>query len=70
MQIKIDIKNRDFTTTKGGDRLIKFIKNKYEELFYIAKNNNDNNQINKVLAQMQILDSIILTMKEGEDNAE
>ncbi len=59
--------NSDLLNTKGGKRLIEFIKAKYKECFYVAKNNEDKEKRLKALDTMAFLDILISTIKE-EDN--
>ncbi|EIK1977733.1 hypothetical protein Q6793_001890, partial [Campylobacter jejuni] len=52
---------------KGGKKLIDFIKAKYSECFYIAKNNDEKELRLKALDTMAFLDIIINKIKDEED---
>ena len=64
--LNIEIKS-DISNTKGGKTLIEFIKAKYSECFYIAKNNNEKEVRLTALDTMAFLDIIINKIKEEED---
>ena len=57
----------DISNTKGGKRLIDFIKAKYKESFFKAKNEIDEKERLKALDLMAFLDLIILNIKEQEN---
>lgn len=63
--LSIEIKS-DISKTKGGKKLIEFIKAKYSE-FYIAKNNDEKELRLKALDTMAFLDLIIHKIKDEED---
>ena len=56
--------NSDISTTKGGKKLIEFIKAKYSECFYMAKNNDDEQARLKALDTMAFLDTIITRIED------
>ncbi|ECK8351162.1 hypothetical protein FR406_01895 [Campylobacter jejuni] len=64
--LNIEIKS-DISKTKGGKKLIGFIKAKYSECFYIAKNNDEKELRLKALDTMAFLDIIINKIKDEED---
>ncbi|MBZ7942829.1 hypothetical protein [Campylobacter molothri] len=64
--LNIEIQS-DLINTKGGKKLIKFIKAKYKECFYMAKNNNDDEKRLKALDTMAFLDILILQIKDDSD---
>lgn len=64
--LNIEIKS-DISKTKGGKKLIDFIKAKYSECFYIAKNNDEKELRLKALDTMAFLDILINKIKDEED---
>ncbi|EPZ0223311.1 TPA: hypothetical protein SBY77_001502 [Campylobacter coli] len=64
--LNIEIKS-DISKTKGGKNLIEFIKAKYSECFYIAKNNDEKELRLKALDTMAFLDILINKIKDEED---
>ncbi|TKX30499.1 hypothetical protein [Campylobacter estrildidarum] len=61
--LNIEIKS-DLMNTKGGKKLINFIKERYKECFYIAKNDKDESKRLKALDTMAFLDILILEIKD------
>ncbi|WP_348518104.1 hypothetical protein [Campylobacter sp. CCS1377] len=56
--------NKEFFSTKKGKELIYYLKNKYEELFYKAKNAKEDKERLKALDAMAFLDEIITNLKD------
>lgn len=61
--LNIEIQS-DLLNIKGGRKLINFIKAKYSECFYIAKNSKDDNERLKALDTMAFLDILISNIKD------